>query len=144
MRFSDAKNHKVVSTATAETVGRVDEFVVDPATRTVVALELKKTHGGKILAWPDLIAFGADAVTVDDADRIGEAQPPVADLLGKDHRLLKKRVLSSAGDELGHVQDVEFDPETAAVTSIVLEDAQVPGAELIGVGSYAVVVRAAG
>jgi sporulation protein YlmC with PRC-barrel domain len=141
MRFSDAKGQKVVSTATAETVGKVDGFVVDPATRTVVALELKKTSTGKILAWPDLIAFGTDAVTVADADVIGEGSEPVAQLLGKDHTLLKKRVLSSRGDELGHVQDVDFDPETAAVTSLVLESTEVPGADLIGVGSYAVVVK---
>jgi sporulation protein YlmC with PRC-barrel domain len=140
MRFSDAKKHKVVSTATAETVGRVDELVVDPAQRRVLALKLKKTDSGDTLLWSDLIAFGADAATIADTDKITDATPAVQALEGKDHHLLGKRLLTTGGDEIGKVTDAEFDPETGALISLLSKDEEIAGDRLIGIGSYAVVV----
>ncbi len=142
MLFSDADGHKVVSTSTAGTVGKVHGFVVDPTRRMVVALELKKTESGDTLAWEDVTAFGADAVTVPDAERIGEASEAVAALTGKDHRLIGKRALSDAGDELGKVKDVAFDPETGEITGVVVDKEELVGGRLVGVGSYAVVIKA--
>ena len=56
---------------------------------------------------------------------------------------MKKRVLTSAGDELGTIKDIDFDPETGALTTFLLEGASDVAADrLIGVGSYAVVVCA--
>jgi sporulation protein YlmC with PRC-barrel domain len=140
MRFSEARKHKVVSTATAETVGRVDELVVDPATRRVLALRLKKTASGDTLLWSDLVAFGADAATVAGAEQITAATPAVQALEGKDHHLLGKRLLTTGGDELGKVDDAEFDPETGVVTSLVSGAEEIAGDRLVGIGSYAIVV----
>ncbi len=50
MRFSEATGHKIVSTSTAATIGRVDGFVVDPAHRTVLALQVGKADSGDTLA----------------------------------------------------------------------------------------------
>lgn len=61
MLFSEGDGRKIVSTATAETVGRVKGFVVDPATRSVLALQVKKGESGDTLRWSEVIAFGADA-----------------------------------------------------------------------------------
>lgn len=144
MLFSKAKGHKVVSSGTAATVGKVSGFVVDPVTRSVVAVRLKKAEKGDFLRWGDLVAFGADAVTVTDDSVIGDGGPDVAALAGKAHRVLGKRVLTSGGDELGKVDDVDFDPETGIVTSLVLGkggSGEVAGDRLVGIGSYAVVVR---
>lgn len=140
MRFSDAIGRKVVDTATAETAGKIDEFIVDPRARAVVALELKKTDGGDFLPWSGILAFGDDAVTIAGADKITDATPEIAELTGKEHRLLGKRVLSTAGDDLGNVADVEFDPATGVVTALWLATGALDGTRLIGVGSYAVVV----
>ncbi len=146
--FEDARGRKVVDLASAETVGKVKDFVVDPATRSVVALVLKKAKTGDSLTWTDLAGFGPDAVTVQGVDKITAATGPVSALLGKDHQLMGKRVLSTDGVELGQVADVEFDPDNGAVTSVLLEDGppgspgSVEGARLLGVGSWAVVVRA--
>jgi sporulation protein YlmC with PRC-barrel domain len=141
MLFSAALGRKVVSTSTAETVGFVEEFVVDPRTHSVVALGLKKAKGG-VLRWSDLTAFGEDAVTVASAEQVGSADETITALSGKDHRLVGKRVLSTAGDELGTVADVEFDPASAALTALALAERSIDAVRLVGVGSYAVVVRA--
>ncbi len=145
MRFSEAKGHKVVSTSTADTVGKVQRLVVDPATKSVVALELKKTSTGHALAWGGVTAFGTDAVTVGSEDKIAEHSEEVEVLAAKDRRILGKLVLNDAGDELGSVKDVDFDPSTGALTTLLLEDGnlpEVPGSRLIGIGSYCVVVAA--
>jgi len=144
MLFSQAKGHKVVASSTAATVGKVSGFVVDPVTRSVVAVQVKKAEKGDFLRWADLVAFGADAVTVSDDSAIGDGGPDVSALAGKAHRVLGKRVLTSGGDELGKVADVDFDPETGTVSALVLGKGgggEVAGERLIGIGSYAVVVR---
>jgi len=141
MLFSEARKRKVVSSSTAETVGRVDDFVVDPAGRRVVAVTLKKSDSGDVLRWSDLTAFGTDAVTVTGADRLGSGDEQVRALTGKEHRLVGKRVLTAGGDELGKLRDVDFDPETGGLGTLLVDDGpEVPADRLLGVGSYAVVV----
>lgn len=141
MLFSDAKRHKVVSSSTAGTVGKVSGFVVDPATRSVLALRLKKTQGGDFLRWSDLTAFGADAVTVSDDTKIGDGGDDVRALARKKLAILGKRVLTSGGDELGKVEDVDFDLDSGRLTAILVEGGpEVSGDRLLGVGTYAVVV----
>jgi sporulation protein YlmC with PRC-barrel domain len=140
--FSAAVGRQVVSTSTAVTLGKVDQFVIDPHVQAVVAVTLKKTDDGDTLRWSDITAFGADAVTVSGADRLTEATPELAHLSGKNRRIVGKRVLATTGDELGSVDDVEFDPDTGAITALLLAGGSVAGNRLIGIGSYAVVVRA--
>lgn len=140
MRFSEAFGRKIVSTSTADTVGRVSDFVVDPASRSIVALEVKKADHGESLRWSDITAFGVDAVTVTGAAVITETTSDVAALAGKNRHLGGRRVLSAAGDELGGVDDVDFDPSSGAVLTLIVHDQEVAGERLIGIGSYAVVV----
>lgn len=143
MRFSDADGRKIVSTSSAETVGKVSGFVVDPVTRSVIAVQVRRADDGDTLRWPQVVAFGSDAVTVEAASAITEADDEVTALLGKDHRLVGKRVLSTAGDELGTLTDVEFDGASGSVTRLLLADNdEIAGVRLRGVGSYAVVVTA--
>jgi len=142
MLFSEAKNRKVVSSSDAATVGKVARFVVDPALRQVVALELRKTDDGDLLRWADISAFGTDAVTVAGAGAIGTATSEIQELADKHRRILGKRLLTSAGDELGEVADVAFDPQTGTLESLVLDKGhEVSASRLLGVGTYAVVVR---
>ena len=144
MLFSDSRKRKIVATSTAQTVGRVHHFVVDPATRSVVALGVKKASSGDTLRWSDVVGFGADAVTVSGADRITDAPPDVTALSGKEHEILGKRALSTAGDDLGTVEDVDFDPTSGVISKIVMSTLDdIEGGRLIGVGSYAVVVASA-
>ncbi len=142
MRFSDAKGHKVVDKSTASTVGRVRGFLVDPRSHSVVALRLKKTDRGNVLRWSDVDAFGVDAVTIGDSATITELDGDLEAFRGKRRRLVKKRVLTTGGDELGEVSDVEFDPDTGRLTTILLQDREVAANRLVGIGSYAVVVQA--
>jgi len=109
----------------------------------VVAVTIKKTASGDTLLWSDITAFGADAVTVADAGLISEANEKVKDLSAKVHRLLGKRVLTDFGEDLGNLSDIDFDPGSGALNTLITTGRSVAGAQLIGVGSYAIVVRRA-
>ncbi len=141
MRFSEAQGHKVVSTATADTVGKVEQLIVDPSTQHVVGLLLKKTSGdGDALPWSGISAFGTDAVTVTDESAVVIADGRLKELSDKRSALGGKRVLSREGVELGTVKDVDFDPADGTVRALLTDREEIPGARLVGVGSYAVVV----
>jgi len=142
MLFTDATGRQVVSTSTAETVGQIAEFVIDPQSHTVVAVTLKNADSGDTVLWTSITAFGADAVTVTGTAVIIDANDAVAALSGKDRRLLGRRVLNTIGEDLGPVTDVDFDPDNGAVTALVLATGDVPGDRLIGIGSYAAIVHA--
>ncbi len=142
MLFSEASGQKVVSTGNASTVGHVDSFVIDPSVHKVVALSLKKTPGtGTMLPWADVTAFGVDAVTVSGDHLIVDEAGDFAELNGKHHDILKKKILTSTGQQVGTVRDIDFDPADGAILGILTDDQPIDGSTLLGVGSYAVVVK---
>ncbi|QCB50420.1 hypothetical protein E5720_04625 [Rhodococcus sp. PAMC28707] len=142
MLFSESTGRKVVSTSTADTVGTIAGFFIDPHNRTVAGVHIKKAKSGNALAWSGISAFGIDAVTVGSSDAIVDAddEASLSALEGKTHNVVGKRVLSTGGVELGKVDDVDFDPETGAITSLIVGAQQIEGRALIGVGSYAVII----
>jgi len=142
MRFSEAKNRKVMSTVGAVTIGKVRDIVVDPRNAHVVAVLLKKTEGNAdTLTWNNMKSFGKDAITVESPTAITVAEGELAVLSDKHHKLIGKRVLTDGGDELGKVKDIEFDPENGAVRAVITSGEEIAGGRMIGLGSYALIVR---
>lgn len=145
MRFSEAKGQKVLSTSGAATVGKVSRFVVAPTPppARVAALVLRKTPGdADVLPWSGLTAFGRDAVTVESAASFVQADGHLAVLADKDHQVLGRRVLDDSGTDLGKVVDVDFDLRTGELTTVLTDRTEIPGSAVVGLGSYALVVRA--
>lgn len=144
IRFSEARRRDVVTTDTAETVGRVEHFVVDPTTQRVVALRLGKVGGdGDTVDYDRLGSFGRDVVTVPGVDALRAPGTDREKGVGKDFGLLGKQVLGDDGRHLGKVEDVEFDPDGGRVHALLTRDDEIAGERLLGIGSYAVVVRRA-
>jgi sporulation protein YlmC with PRC-barrel domain len=142
IRFSDISGNPIMDKSSATTVGRIQAPVVDPVTQRVIGFRVKKSKGpGDLLLWESVAGLGPDALTVDSPERL--AEPPAE----WKHRstskldLLGRLVLTEHGHRLGTVKDVEFDPADGRVTSLMLKDAFVEGERLLGIGSYAVVVR---
>lgn len=141
----ESEGRPVMETGAAHQVGTVKTLVVDPAEQRVVAVRLAGVKGdADTLRWEDVHAFGADAVTFDGAQRLTKADSRLAQMSDKKHALLGKRVLTDAGNELGSIGDVYFDERDGSLTDLLLvggADTTVGGSRLLGVGSYAVVVR---
>lgn len=141
MRYSEAIGRHVVSTASAATIGVVQNVLIEPANQRVVALALGRTTGAhRMLPWERIAAFGADAVTV-GADDVLVTDGRLNVLDGKDHAILGKQVLTTQGYRVGSVTDVEFDPADGVLGSLLLDTYQWDARLLLGVGSYAVIVR---
>ncbi|MGQ0776005.1 MAG: PRC-barrel domain-containing protein [Pseudonocardiales bacterium] len=142
MLFSQARKHDVVNTASATRVARVDGFVVRPGPARVALLRLGKVSGaGTLLAWEDLQGFGPDAVTVADDAVLRPARDGLEQRAeDKELEILGKRVLTERGMDVGTVTDVDFDPETGAVTTLITTTEAIAGDRLIGLGGYAAVI----
>jgi uncharacterized protein YrrD len=144
MRFSECLRHEVVDTSSAQTLGRVEGFVVRPAPARIVALRLGKTQTqADLLDWSQLAAFGPDAVTVISPDLLHAARGGAEQEQAERCHLIGKPALSEDGDGLGTVTDVEFDPATGAVLVIMTDRQNVPGDRLLGLGEYAAVFAVA-
>jgi sporulation protein YlmC with PRC-barrel domain len=145
MLFSQVRKRDVVNTATATRVARVDSLVVLPGPARVALVRLSRVSGaGTLVAWDDLQGFGPDAVTVATDTVIRPARDGLEQRAeNNDLEIVGKRVLTEYGMELGTITDVDFDPETGAVTSLITKTETIPGQQLIGLGDYAVVVSLA-
>ncbi len=141
MNVSELIGRSVLDLSTATTAGHVDDVVVDAASRRVVGFRLGKTAGSSTwLAWDSVGSVGADAVTIDDADKL--ADEPVGSGSGvKADRVLGGRTLSDEGRDLGSLADIEVDPESGAVQSLITSTGRLEPDTLIGIGSYATVVH---
>ncbi|TMK48581.1 MAG: hypothetical protein E6G66_10020 [Actinobacteria bacterium] len=145
MRFKEADGRKVVSAESAESIGRIDAYVIDTGARSVSAFRLEKVKGdATFVSWED-VQFGPDAVVVPSSDRLRTARDETeARLASKDLQPIGKLVLDEAGTALGKVGDVEFDPGTGAIIEFDLGDqGTITADRLLGLGAYAVVVAEA-
>jgi uncharacterized protein YrrD len=141
MNATELLGRPVLDLATATTAGRVDDVVIDPATRRVRGLRIAKAAAGADwLAWDDIAAIGPDAVTIQAAERITSFDAADAGRSLRGDGALGGRVLTDEGRGRGVLDDVEFDDAGDLVALLVASDRVVPD-DLIGIGSYATVVR---
>ncbi|WP_405421593.1 PRC-barrel domain-containing protein [Streptomyces erythrochromogenes] len=93
------------------------------------------------MTWNHIQAFGPDAITVRSADDF-QTEDDTKTPTGKHHDPLGKRVLTETGQDLGAVQDIEFDATTGHIQRLILGGQDVDGERLLGAGSYGVIVAA--
>ena len=130
----------VVASDTAEQLGSVDAVVIDPAQQRVLALHLGPKSAG-FLSWADVRTVGEDAVMASSASATRDTQGPLEERVAAGVGMKPgQRVLDDGGDELGALDDVEFDGATGAVEHLTVGDETIPSDRLRGVGTYALVV----
>jgi len=139
--FTEARQRQVVTTSDEEAVGRIDRFVVHPDEQRVGSFRLDNVADmQRYLSYRNIEDFGDEQVTVSHAKVLRLPDGPREEKIRRDYGMLGKRILTDTGHELGKVVDVAFDPGDGSITAIVLEDGEVAGDRLLGVGPYAVVV----
>lgn len=140
--FKDAHGRKVVSRTTAETLGELRHMVVDTSRRHVAAIVVNKGKRHAFLVdWEHVSGFGPDAVMVESEDTL---RPPTDDQeqAAADGKLelVGKRALSEKGNEHGPIADVEFDPDSGNIGSVLVGEERIPATDLLAVGSYAAIL----
>lgn len=142
MRWQQTIGKNVIDTSTAESIGKVDGLILDPAESRIVGVLM----ANKVVSWSDMgsadgAGVGKDAATMNGTGAMREAS---SDLERRTFEgaanPIKKRVISEEGFELGTVGDIDFDGRTGEVRELILGDDEVAGSRLIGIGSYAVMV----
>jgi uncharacterized protein YrrD len=140
--FGAAHGIPVLAKSTAEHIGEVKHFVVEDG--RVHSLHVEGGKHGQLVAWEDVASFGDDAVVVENADVLRDARNErEARALRGELVLLGKLALTDAGDELGQVTDVTFEPDDGRIVSMLVNGDAIAGDRLLGIGSYAVVVGSA-
>ncbi|GAA3987563.1 hypothetical protein GCM10022384_39420 [Streptomyces marokkonensis] len=136
MLFSEVRGLPVVPPQEAGPIGTVTSLTVDVASGVVSHVRLRGSRLGRerVLPWDSVHAVGPGAVRIRSAATSGTV-PPRHDLLGR-------RVLTEAGAGHGAVLDVAFDPGTGRVLAVFTSRGEVPTDRLLGLGDYALVVRA--
>ncbi|WP_030342265.1 PRC-barrel domain-containing protein [Streptomyces sp. NRRL S-1022] len=139
MLFSQAFGLPVITADDATSMGKVADLTVDAQDATVAAVRLSGAAGrAEALAWSAVESVGPDAVIVRSRVTAEQGQ----DRLPAHHRVLGSRVLTEHGVEHGTVRDVAFDPVSGRVLTLYTALGEIAGTRLMGLGSYAAVVRA--
>ncbi|OUC94979.1 PRC-barrel domain-containing protein [Streptomyces swartbergensis] len=136
MLFSQARGLPVLTLTDADEIGVLKSLTVDAPSGVVTHVRVRGRHSRKesVLAWGALHAIGPDAVLVRSAAAPSEVPPH--------HELPGLRILTETGYELGTVQDVVFEPETGRIEAVRTAHGDLPADRLLGLGDYALVVRA--
>ena len=131
---------KVVAVDTADELGPIGHVRVDPGTGRITALSVGKGRKAQVVPLDAVRGIAGDVVTVTSASALHEAaDDDERALLGGDRDLLRRRVLTTAGYEVGTVADCEFDDD-GVLQVVRTSQGEHPAAALRSVGSYAVVV----
>jgi uncharacterized protein YrrD len=134
MLLSELRGRRVVSRASAETLGEVNDLLLSPDPWTVSALILGKGRKAQAVDWPQIVGIGPDAVVVSDDDAAGE-RPDARSPIGR-------LALGELGNAAGAVTDVEFDEASGALISLDTEAAPIEADRLMADGPYALIVAA--
>lgn len=153
MKGKDLKGKKVVSIEDGETLGRVDEVLVDTEALQVVALHIKGHGDAALIPFDQVKRADGDVVTVptSTAARRASSRDGASQLAGLGE-MSKRKVVDEEGTFLGVVQDVEVDPTTGAITELAAQKATafglgrasavVAASEVTSVGDEMIVVQA--
>ncbi len=141
--FTAVAGRQVVSQHSAEALGDVTHVLVDARRHEVSALIVGKGRKALVLDWTNVDALGPDAVMVTDGSALRAPQDD-RESAAADGRLelLGKRALDEAGNALGEVTDVRFDPDTGALESLLVGESEQQASSLLGAGGYAAVFQA--
>ncbi|AYV26462.1 PRC-barrel domain protein [Streptomyces sp. ADI95-16] len=142
MLSSQATGRPVISLVSAETLATVTGYVIAPAPARIAALTLKSHGSGNLVTWNHIHAFGPDAVTVRAPDKLQDGKEAPQPLAGHLNDPIGKRILTEAGQDLGTLEDIDFDETTGHIHRLITADREIPGEHLLGAGGYAVVIAA--
>lgn len=141
MKYLDAIGQKVVSRATAETLGELSGLVLIPSTIGITALQVGKGRKARFVDWASITGLGTAAVIVDDELHLREPRDEREKAMADgDLDPIGRLVLSTAGNIAGTVTDLEFDELQGELRVLHTTEGPVDSARLRVIGPYAVVI----
>ena len=141
--FSAAEGRPIVAADTADDIGEIKGFVVDPGANRIESVHVTgRGRRAEVLPWSSIRSFGDDAIIAEQADAPTRVADDHEEQAVKGSVVLRgTRVLSTEGFELGTVDDVMFDPESGDITAVLTEGGRIEAARLRAIGSYALIAE---
>ncbi|WP_121701653.1 hypothetical protein [Streptomyces sp. E5N298] len=140
MLFTEVRGLPVVPPDGAGPLGTVTSLTVDVVTGSVSHVWWRGGRFGRetALPWDTVGAVGPGALRVRSGSGSGGASASAP----SHHDLLGRRILTDTGTGRGTVLDVAFDTRTARLLALFTTRGELPADRLLGLGDYALVVRA--
>ena len=138
-----ALDRRVVARDDAEEIGRLKAFVFDDRLQHIVSLQVtgSKRKAG-LIAWPDVVGFGPDAVMVRSAEAVRPPQDDHEEAVARRKiEPLGALLLDDGGDHHGVLRDIRFDPAGGAVEALVGDGDEWSETQVRGFGSFAIVIE---
>lgn len=150
MDVDKLKGIAIVSVSEGSKLGTVSGTLFDPTSLRLTALEAKGGNGRFIVPLGQVKAFGADAVTVESSAGTQMAGESGASAEISIDTLRKHKVVDDAGSLLGTLHNLDIDPTSGEVSSIVVhkggllglggESTTIPAAAIKSIGSELITV----
>ncbi len=131
-KASEVVGRAVVVREGGQTVGKVKDLVVDQSGRQVLGFVIAEgfLQGTKVASWMAVQAIGPDSVILNSAGSVVKPSeaPDIKSVLDKDLAIRGLRLQTTAGKDLGKVDDFQFDDTTGAVLGYELTEGGLGGA----------------
>ncbi len=119
VKATDVIGRSVAVREGGQQAGKVKDIVVDQSGHQVLGFVVSEGvfKSARVAPWASLQAIGPDSVVVKTADSIVKAAdaPDIKAVLDKDLSIRGLRLQTTAGKDLGKVEDFQFDEQTGAV-----------------------------
>lgn len=152
---TELKDLPIVSIAEGEEVGIVKDFIIDPENKAVVALVVEdKTvyyEGVKVISFSLIHSIGDFAITTENTSSVVvlSNMPELIDLIKKELRIVKAKVITRSGRLIGYVKEYSIDSRTGEIVGLELssdsdiatpENNVIPAGAIVTLGKDVIIV----
>jgi uncharacterized protein YrrD len=122
---TELKNLPIVSIAEGEEVGMVKDFIIDPVSKSIVALVIEDNlwEGPKVISFSLIHSIGDFAITTENASSVVSLinMPELTELIKKKLKIIDGKVITRAGRLVGFVKEYSVDDRTGEIIGFELK-----------------------
>jgi uncharacterized protein YrrD len=124
MKASEILGRAAVIRDGGQKAGKIKDVIIDPTGKQVLGLVVRERPltKARVALWGGLQTIGPDNVIFDDATNVVKADevPEVKSVLESKLKLKGRKLQTTAGKDLGEIDDVQFDETSGLVTGYEL------------------------
>jgi uncharacterized protein YrrD len=123
---TELKKLPVVSIAEGEEVGIVKDFIIDPESKSIVAMVIEDKQwyeGAKVISFSLVHSIGDFAITTENSSSVVSlsSMPELTDLIQKKLKIIDARVITRGGRLIGYVSEYSVDDRTGEIIGLELK-----------------------
>lgn len=122
---TELKSLPIVSIAEGEEVGMVKDFIIDPESKSIVAMVIEDPlwyEGAKVISFSLVHSIGDFAITTENSSSVVSlaSMPELTDLIQKRLRIVGAKVITRGGRLIGNVKEYSIDDRTGEIIGLEL------------------------